>query len=276
MRKDYYSERAHVFLFCLYDTIRKTDSDLARTHLHAESELALITHGNAEYVLGNDKFPVSKNDVIFVPPGVTHAVISPSDGGLKTLTLRVSSYCLREFFTEFVDGGKMTGLLGGQRRGKITSPNTSALFLRLNDTFRTGDRFNVKAAFLNLVCEICKSIDPEKSLPKKSHDGEIRKAVAFITENCGRAVLLSDMADAVGMSRTRFAEAFRSNTGITPHDFLLITRVEKAENLLRNCDASITEIAFESGFDNVAGFNKAFKKKNGITPSEFRKRQADL
>lgn len=74
------------------------------------------------------------------------------------------------------------------------------------------------------------------------------------------------------MSRTRFAEAFRTVTGVTPHDFLLITRTEKAEKLIADGDLSITEIVYEAGFDNVTSFNKAFKKKNGITPSEYKKR----
>lgn len=60
MRKDYYEENTGVFLFGIYDTVKRTDSDPARTHLHAEPEIALVTCGSAEYLLGKDRFEVRK------------------------------------------------------------------------------------------------------------------------------------------------------------------------------------------------------------------------
>lgn len=272
MRKDYYEENTGVFLFGIYDTVKRTDSDPARTHLHAEPEIALVTCGSAEYLLGKDRFEVRENDVVFIPPNIAHAVFSPCDAGLKTLTARISPYCLWEVFAEFTDDGKIAAMLSGKLCGKICSPSVARLFSELAEAFRTGERYAVKIAMLNLTAEICKSVDPENSLPKKSHVTEVRNAIAFIRENCGQAVLLSDMAKAAEMSRTRFAEAFRTVTGVTPHDFLLITRTEKAEKLIADGDLSITEIVYEAGFDNVTSFNKAFKKKNGITPSEYKKR----
>lgn len=272
MRKDYYEENTGVFLFGIYDTVKRTDSDPARTHLHAEPEIALVTCGNAEYLLGKDRFEVRENDVVFIPPNVAHAVFSPCNARLKTLTVRISPYCLWEVFAEFTDERKIAALLSGKTRGKICSANVARLFSELAEAFRGRDRYDVKVAMLNLIAEICKSVESEKALPKKTHVPEVRNAIAFIRENYGRAVLLSDMANAANMSRTRFAEAFRTVTGVTPHDFLLIARTEKAEKLIADGDLSITEIVYEAGFDNVTSFNKAFKKKNGITPSEYKKR----
>ncbi len=272
MRKDYYEENTGVFLFGIYDTVKRTDSDPARTHLHAEPEIALVTCGSAEYLLGKDRFKVHENDVVFIPPNVAHSVFSPCNAGLKTLTVRISPYCLWEVFAEFTDERKIAAMLSGKLCGKIRSANVVMLFYELSGAFRGRDRYDVKVAMLNLIAEICKSVESEKALPKKTHVTEVRDAIAFIRENCGRAVLLSDMAKAAGMSRTRFAEAFRTVTGVTPHDFLLIARTEKAEKLIADGDLSITEIVYEAGFDNVTSFNKAFKKKNGITPSEYKKR----
>lgn len=168
MKKDYYEENTGVFLFGIYDTVKRTDSDPSRTHLHAEPEIALVTCGSAEYLLGTDRFEVRENDVVFIPPNVAHAVFSPCDAGLKTLTARISPYCLWEVFAEFTDDGKIAALLSGKMRGKICSPSVARLFSELAEAFRGRDRYDVKIAMLNLIAEICKSVESEKALPKKN------------------------------------------------------------------------------------------------------------
>ena len=167
MRKDYYEEKTGVFLFGIYDTVKRTDSDPSRTHLHAEPEIALVTCGNAEYLLGKDRFEVRENDVVFIPPNVAHAVFSPCNARLKTLTVRISPYCLWEVFAEFTDERKIAAMLSEKLCGKIRSANVVMLFYELSGAFRTGERYAVKIAMLNLIAEICKSVESEKALPKK-------------------------------------------------------------------------------------------------------------
>ena len=73
------------------------------------------------------------------------------------------------------------------------------------------------------------------------------------------------------MSRSYFANSFKLVTGISPYDYLLTTRIEKAVEQLRQTNEDIITIAMNCGFSNTAGFNRIFKKSTGLTPSEIRK-----
>ncbi|RXZ79386.1 AraC family transcriptional regulator [Paenibacillaceae bacterium] len=73
------------------------------------------------------------------------------------------------------------------------------------------------------------------------------------------------------LKKTAFYRRFRTLTGLTPNDFINRLRVQFAVHLLRNSSLTITEIAFESGFNSVSYFNKHFKDAYGVSPSVFRK-----
>ncbi len=71
-------------------------------------------------------------------------------------------------------------------------------------------------------------------------------------------------------SRYHFQRMFRQTTGETPSSCRRRLRLEKAAYLLLHGDHDVTELAFESGFDSLEGFSRAFRKASGISPSHFR------
>ena len=65
---------------------------------------------------------------------------------------------------------------------------------------------------------------------------------------------------------------FKSEMGVSFCDYLLSLRLSKAEEMLRKTDAKIIDIALATGFNSISYFNREFFKKNGITPTDYRKR----
>ncbi len=63
---------------------------------------------------------------------------------------------------------------------------------------------------------------------------------------------------------------FRYVTGLSPYEYLLIQRVERAVTLLRTTNDSVSSIAYECGFGGQANFTRMFKRITGLTPSECR------
>ena len=81
---------------------------------------------------------------------------------------------------------------------------------------------------------------------------------------------MEEIARAANMSRSHLSTHFKAVTGMSPDSYLLNRRVERAVSLLHESDAYILTIAQESGFGNLANFNKTFKRITGMTPRDFR------
>ena len=71
---------------------------------------------------------------------------------------------------------------------------------------------------------------------------------------------------------SHFAHSFKDRLGCAPFEFQRNARVSKAAQLLANGDLSIDRIAFKVGVDSVASFTRMFRRKTGLTPSEFRRK----
>lgn len=100
-------------------------------------------------------------------------------------------------------------------------------------------------------------------------DEIIRKSKLFIKENIGSGIQISDVASSVNLSASYFAIYFKNKTGVTLRDYILSEKMEWACRLLLEKNANVEEIAERLGYSDYHAFSRAFKKKNGQTPSSF-------
>jgi len=87
-----------------------------------------------------------------------------------------------------------------------------------------------------------------------------------------RSLDIDRLADVALMSPAHFIRKFKSTFGETPHRYLQRRRVERAMNLLRTTDRSVTEICMNVGFSSLGTFSRTFTEIVGETPSSFRSR----
>ena len=99
---------------------------------------------------------------------------------------------------------------------------------------------------------------------------KLRQAIAYIDANLCRHLTLSAMAAAVALSPGHFAHAFREATGVAPHRYVVLRRVDRAKALLRQSDLPITEIADRVGCSSHSHFSVLFHRIAGRTPRQFR------
>ena len=99
----------------------------------------------------------------------------------------------------------------------------------------------------------------------------IFNTVQFAKQNATESgISVEDVAKNAGFSIDYFNRIFLSHTGFTVTAYIQYIRLKQAAFLLRTTDKSVLDIALEIGYDSHEGFTKAFKKKYGITPSEYR------
>jgi AraC family transcriptional regulator len=91
-----------------------------------------------------------------------------------------------------------------------------------------------------------------------------------IEEGADEPLPLADLAGQVAMSPYHFLRTFRSVVGLTPHQFILRTRLHRAAVSLRRSGDSISSIAFASGFNDLSTFNRRFRRFIGLSPGAYR------
>ena len=97
------------------------------------------------------------------------------------------------------------------------------------------------------------------------------EAIAYLREHIHDTVYMTDLVRHLGFSRTRLFEIFKAQTGHTPNEYLQRLRVEKAEELLRQTNKSVTEIALATGFGSGQHFSLVFRRYTGSSPAGSRR-----
>lgn len=95
----------------------------------------------------------------------------------------------------------------------------------------------------------------------------------YVIAHLNQNISLSQMGGIVNLSQYHFCRLFKQSTGITPHQYLTQCRINRAKQLLSKTKLTITEIAFEIGFNNHSSFTRLFRKYVGVTPKSFRASQ---
>ena len=105
-------------------------------------------------------------------------------------------------------------------------------------------------------------------------DPPVRTVVSLMHEDCAHPWTLEELAARAGLSRTVLAERFRSAMGETPLAYLRTVRMQRAMRLLADTGHHLERIATEVGYQDAFSFSKVFKRTVGVSPKEFRQRDA--
>jgi AraC-like DNA-binding protein len=97
------------------------------------------------------------------------------------------------------------------------------------------------------------------------------EAALWIETHAHEAIDLDDAATEAGLSAFHFLRLFRRVLGVTPHQYLVRSRLRHAARLLVEDSSSITEIAYEVGFADLSNFVRSFHRAAGVSPGRFRK-----
>jgi len=98
----------------------------------------------------------------------------------------------------------------------------------------------------------------------------IAKAKFLLQESIENPVNLTEMAKELPMGYSKFRKSFKAITGISPNQYQLDLRLDKAKELLLSTNLTINEIAYKTGFGSIFYFSRLFKKKNGFSPKAVR------
>ncbi|MEM9539441.1 MAG: AraC family transcriptional regulator [Cyanobacteria bacterium P01_E01_bin.42] len=99
---------------------------------------------------------------------------------------------------------------------------------------------------------------------------QLRPVLDYIDAHLDGEIKLEDLARLPNMSQFHFSRLFKQSLGITPHQYLIQQRVERAKQLLKQTEQSISDIALECGFNSHSHLGKRFRQLTGMTPKAYR------
>lgn len=97
----------------------------------------------------------------------------------------------------------------------------------------------------------------------------IRRAIEFIHSRLEQDITLKEIADAVGLSPFHFARLFKQTLGVSPYQYVIRQRIERAKQLLARGDQPLSSVAIDVGFYDQSHFTLHFKKVCGLTPRQY-------
>jgi len=143
---------------------------------------------------------------------------------------------------------------------KIEGMNVLVLALHL---LEDDHALEVVDAYLNATLA---PIEVVGGLPPR----RLQRVFAYIRDNVARDLSVSELAQVVGMSQYYFSKLFKMSTGITPHQYVMRQRVERAQEYLRQTQMALAEIASQVGFETQSHFTSVFRRLVGATPKHYR------
>lgn len=124
--------------------------------------------------------------------------------------------------------------------------------------------------FMSALAEIQKDIANPKSY--KSTELYLEKSIEFIENNYSNNVKVNDIASYIGINRSYLTNIFKKNINMSPQEFLVNYKIDKACEFLNNPDLSIKVIAASVGYTDPLTFSKIFKKVTGVNPKGYREK----
>ena len=208
-------------------------------------------------------------DIAIIPAQVDHwhAMRQDSEGIVLSLEPEILSTCARETF----DLDKIEII------PTFTKPDPLifGIGLALKTALESSqyNRLYGESLYDTLSIHLLQRYATRQPLIREYNDGlpkyKLKRAIAYIQAHLAENISLDAMATQIGLSRFYFCRLFKQSTGLTPHQYLIKCRIDRAKALLKERNLSISDVAFEVGFSNQSHFTKHFKRLTGTTPKKF-------
>ncbi|HZG56242.1 AraC family transcriptional regulator [Paenibacillus sp.] len=249
------------------------------THWHEFYEMAFIISGTGTHVLNGVSHRISRGDAFLLTPADFHNLIPDPGLTMHVYNLIFALPFLRNELFELLFEHETTHTC------KFDEPSASLIELEYNrlweesQTRQAGSAYVVQGCIERLLIDLfrrSRSRSETELIPAGSSiHPSVRKALIYIQIHFRETLALADVASYSGLSHNYFSECFSKQTGTTFKLYVQELRLQFAKSLLSTTQLPITEVCYASGFGTVPHFEKAFKKKTGISPRDYRKHAAD-
>lgn len=246
---------------------------------HQAAEVFYVLGGVGVFELEGRRVPCLAGDVMVVPVNHRHRIEDDRKKPLSLYGVRIHPtvwQCDRDI-EQYLVPGRLP-------RDQMVSLQVRAEVRRLlfeQTCCRPGYAGMMAGLALQLLALLARSrnLGAPPAVAETRGSSSLRESVEAYVAELDRKFFepakIDVIARQLGMSRRRFTELFREITGTSWSDYLRGLRVEHSKQLLLETSRSVLAIAFESGFEDLSSFYRAFQRQEGTSPHRWRQRQTD-
>lgn len=276
-----------------FKLIHHTSKELKQPlHTHDYVQIAYVLGGVCKHQLRGKSLTVSRGDIFIILPGVEHSISSIEDQAFEVVLLDFMSFLVREelkpfeetlhpFFQQAGEEDSASSHQPWLHFDKGKQPLVEQLLQDIQEELEhreTGYQYAVRISLIKLLILIDReyrralrrpaSRSAQSTLVEHHPIDEVKR---YVYDNYSEDIPLEHGALIANMAPAYFSHVFKKETGQTFIDFMNEVRIERAMELIRRDSHTITQIGFQVGFHHLSHFIRTFKKRTGITPTEYKK-----
>lgn len=245
-------------------------------HTHKCTELFYCVHGRGQFHTSDGTFDVKKDDLVIINADVEHAESSMASHPLEYLVLGVQGLNFR-FDSARGDAGYDV-LNFEQNRDELLFYLQSILREVDTQEFRYEDMCQRILEILLIQVQRFANVKICTSLPaaEKQHSTNRNCALIrqYIDEHFSEPITLDTLAQMVHINKYHLVRTFQKEYGITPINYLIERRLEESRFMLKNTNYSASQIVSLLGFSSSSYFSQCFRRKEHMSPSQYREMYA--
>ena len=238
-----------------------------RLHSHKFTEIILITQGSASFVYNTKTYSVNKGDMLIIPPGIEH---------LETWNSEFTFYTIGILDFYVIDDNDKNPI---HATGANFDTFRFYFHVIVEETRNKPHNYKktVKNIFANIIILLERDINTISKQQSTQNTNKSKQSAAliakdFIEANYSQAINLKLLSQLSYVSPQHLIRQFKALMGCSPHQYLMMVRIQVAAGNLIERDNSIRQISEEVGFNEGHSFIYTFKKLIGITPTEYREK----
>jgi len=254
-------------------------------HYHPQCEIMLIKEGAGNRYVGDSFSPFSKGEIILLGPNIPHVFrsdpeyfVNGSKKMVKAIVLYWNYKLSKNDLFNLNEFAPIRELLQQTKRGLLIKETSKKTVARLLNKVVNTVGIDQIIEFISMLHFVATKAEyePLSSLGFSATIDEeevikLNKVFDYLLKNFSRGITLQEIADISNMSPTTFCRYFKKITNKTFITFLNEIRVGHASKLLiENKNKNISQICFESGFNNLTNFYIQFHKLKNLSPMEFK------
>lgn len=263
----------------------KGDFFPAPWHYHAHFEVVLVTRSTGKRMVGDNIGFFGPEDLVFIGSKLPHLWLNDKiyldrevHGEADATVIHFTEDFLGKDFMSIPEMQDFRKFLALSDRGMAIRGNTRKDINKVMKRMHEMSGLERLSSLL-LIFDMLGGTSEFDLLASPRYvanfNGDVssrfKNVIHFIMQNFDKDITLAEVAEHSSMGVTAFCNFFREQFRCTFIEYLTSVRIGHACKLLSENDRNVVEIAYESGFNNLANFNRQFKKLKNMTPSDYRK-----
>ncbi len=265
--------------FVINKLVREAAFKMDSTHSHECYEIIYLLSGECNILLNHSIYKMTPGKLVIIPPGEIHKSAYENNSKVKQersivrFSIKDIDWICDALGSETVLSNLTDDIvtIPEKRRDYIESIITRIIYeTQMPDEFSAG---MVKTLFQEFILFLirCKKYGESAVQELDAENSTIQEVATYIYQNFDKPIYLDDVAKKFNISRSYLSKKFKTTTGFGFKEYLLNVRIKEACRLLLETNKSITEIAFECGFNDSNYFGDAFRRIKGISPNKYRR-----